>query len=95
MGRGAAPAERRLLVWPLANDMRIKFVGFSALWGDKADFRWVFINKTLGQRLAYSNLMMTKRLSFGRSNSPFEQYFYEHKTKLFVDANNLSKVNFF
>lgn len=39
VGRGAAPSERRLLVWPLANDMRIKFVGFSALWGDKADFR--------------------------------------------------------
>ena len=39
VGRGAAPSERRLLVWPLAADMRIKFVGFSALWGDKADFR--------------------------------------------------------
>ncbi|KAF9791809.1 hypothetical protein SFRURICE_020208 [Spodoptera frugiperda] len=43
VGRGAAPSERRLLVWPLAPDMRIKFVGFSALWGDKADFRiWNF-----------------------------------------------------
>ncbi|XP_026333494.1 C3 and PZP-like alpha-2-macroglobulin domain-containing protein 8 [Hyposmocoma kahamanoa] len=43
VGRGAAPSERRLLVWPLANDMRIKYVGFSALWGDKADFRiWNF-----------------------------------------------------
>ncbi|KAH9636122.1 hypothetical protein HF086_008422 [Spodoptera exigua] len=43
VGRGASPSERRLLVWPLAPDMRIKFVGFSALWGDKADFRiWNF-----------------------------------------------------
>ncbi|XP_052754481.1 C3 and PZP-like alpha-2-macroglobulin domain-containing protein 8 isoform X2 [Galleria mellonella] len=43
VGRGAAPSERRLLVWPLAPDMRIKYVGFSALWGDKADFRiWNF-----------------------------------------------------
>ncbi|CAH0723590.1 unnamed protein product, partial [Brenthis ino] len=43
VGRGAAPAERRLLVWPLAGDMRIKYVGFSALWGDEADFRiWNF-----------------------------------------------------
>lgn len=40
VGRGAAPSERRLLVWPLAADMRIKYVGFSALWGDKADFRY-------------------------------------------------------
>ncbi|KAJ8724306.1 hypothetical protein PYW08_015780 [Mythimna loreyi] len=43
VGRGAAPSERRLLVWPLAPDMRIKFVGFSAFWGNKADFRiWNF-----------------------------------------------------
>ncbi|XP_059058576.1 C3 and PZP-like alpha-2-macroglobulin domain-containing protein 8 [Achroia grisella] len=43
VGRGAAPSERRLLVWPLSSDMRIKYVGFSALWGDKADFRiWNF-----------------------------------------------------
>ncbi|XP_034828640.2 C3 and PZP-like alpha-2-macroglobulin domain-containing protein 8 [Maniola hyperantus] len=43
VGRGAAPSERRLLVWPLTSDMRIKYVGFSALWGDKADFRiWNF-----------------------------------------------------
>ncbi|XP_063546821.1 C3 and PZP-like alpha-2-macroglobulin domain-containing protein 8 [Cydia strobilella] len=43
VGRGAAPSERRLLVWPLAADTRVKFVGFSALWGDKADFRiWNF-----------------------------------------------------
>lgn len=43
VGRGAAPSERRLLVWPLASDMRIKYVGFSALWGDRADFRiWNF-----------------------------------------------------
>ncbi|RVE54583.1 hypothetical protein evm_000704 [Chilo suppressalis] len=43
VGRGAVPSERRLLVWPLAADMRIKYVGFSALWGDKADFRiWNF-----------------------------------------------------
>ncbi|KAG6444967.1 hypothetical protein O3G_MSEX003706, partial [Manduca sexta] len=43
VGRGAAPSERRLLVWPLAPDMRIKYVGFSALWGEKADFRiWNF-----------------------------------------------------
>ncbi|KAJ2947572.1 hypothetical protein O0L34_g17365 [Tuta absoluta] len=43
VGRGAAPSERRLLVWPLAQDMRIKYVGFSAMWGDKADFRiWNF-----------------------------------------------------
>ncbi|KAJ0177920.1 hypothetical protein K1T71_006793 [Dendrolimus kikuchii] len=43
VGRGASPSERRLLVWPLAQDMRIKYVGFSALWGDKADFRiWNF-----------------------------------------------------
>lgn len=40
-GRGAVPAERRLLVWPLAPDVRINYVGFSALWGDKADFRCV------------------------------------------------------
>ncbi|KAI8420732.1 hypothetical protein MSG28_007955 [Choristoneura fumiferana] len=43
VGRGAVPSERRLLVWPLAADMRIKYVGFSALWGEKADFRiWNF-----------------------------------------------------
>ncbi|XP_013173814.1 PREDICTED: C3 and PZP-like alpha-2-macroglobulin domain-containing protein 8 [Papilio xuthus] len=43
VGRGAAPAERRLLVWPLTPDMRINYVGFSALWGEKADFRiWNF-----------------------------------------------------
>ncbi|CAH2085318.1 unnamed protein product [Euphydryas editha] len=43
VGKGAAPSERRLLVWPLTSDMRIKYVGFSALWGDKADFRiWNF-----------------------------------------------------
>ncbi|XP_041968846.1 C3 and PZP-like alpha-2-macroglobulin domain-containing protein 8 isoform X2 [Aricia agestis] len=43
VGRGAAPAERRLLVWPLTPDVRIKYVGFSALWGDTADFRiWNF-----------------------------------------------------
>ncbi|XP_028043636.1 C3 and PZP-like alpha-2-macroglobulin domain-containing protein 8 [Bombyx mandarina] len=43
VGRGASPSQRRLLVWPLASDMRIKYVGFSALWGDKADFRiWNF-----------------------------------------------------
>ncbi|XP_053606043.1 C3 and PZP-like alpha-2-macroglobulin domain-containing protein 8 [Plodia interpunctella] len=43
VGRGAAPSERRLLVWPLSSEMRIKYVGFSALWGDKADFRiWNF-----------------------------------------------------
>ncbi|GBP71515.1 C3 and PZP-like alpha-2-macroglobulin domain-containing protein 8 [Eumeta japonica] len=43
VGRGAEPAERRLLMWPLAQDMRIKYVGFSAMWGDKADFRiWNF-----------------------------------------------------
>ncbi|XP_060802317.1 C3 and PZP-like alpha-2-macroglobulin domain-containing protein 8 [Amyelois transitella] len=43
VGRGAAPSERRLLVWPLTAEMRIKYVGFSALWGDKADFRiWNF-----------------------------------------------------
>ncbi|XP_052739692.1 C3 and PZP-like alpha-2-macroglobulin domain-containing protein 8 [Bicyclus anynana] len=43
VGRGAAPSERRLLVWPLTSDMRIKYVGFSALWGEKADFRiWNF-----------------------------------------------------
>ncbi|XP_013142184.1 PREDICTED: C3 and PZP-like alpha-2-macroglobulin domain-containing protein 8 [Papilio polytes] len=43
VGRGAAPAERSLLVWPLTPDTRINFVGFSALWGEKADFRiWNF-----------------------------------------------------
>ncbi|CAH2261901.1 jg6984 [Pararge aegeria aegeria] len=43
VGRGATPSERRLLVWPLTSDMRIKYVGFSAMWGDKADFRiWNF-----------------------------------------------------
>ncbi|CAK1541321.1 unnamed protein product [Leptosia nina] len=43
VGKGASPNERPLLVWPLPNDMHIKFVGFSALWGDKADFRiWNF-----------------------------------------------------
>ncbi|XP_032516317.2 C3 and PZP-like alpha-2-macroglobulin domain-containing protein 8 [Danaus plexippus] len=43
VGRGASPSERRLLVWPLTADMRIKYVGFSALWGDQADFRiWNF-----------------------------------------------------
>ncbi|CAG4969889.1 unnamed protein product [Parnassius apollo] len=43
VGRGAAPSERRLLVWPLTSDMRINYVGFSALWGEKADFRiWNF-----------------------------------------------------
>ncbi|XP_047517384.1 C3 and PZP-like alpha-2-macroglobulin domain-containing protein 8 [Pieris napi] len=43
VGKGASPNERPLLVWPLPNDMRIKYVGFSALWGDKADFRiWNF-----------------------------------------------------
>ncbi|CAK1579578.1 unnamed protein product [Parnassius mnemosyne] len=43
VGRGAAPSERRLLVWPLTADMRINYVGFSALWGEKADFRiWNF-----------------------------------------------------
>ncbi|CAH2040706.1 unnamed protein product, partial [Iphiclides podalirius] len=40
VGKGAAPSERRLLVWPLTADTRINYVGFSALWGDKADFRW-------------------------------------------------------
>ncbi|KOB78488.1 Uncharacterized protein OBRU01_02344 [Operophtera brumata] len=29
VGRGAAPSERRLLVWPLANDMRIKIWNFN------------------------------------------------------------------
>ncbi|XP_068626527.1 C3 and PZP-like alpha-2-macroglobulin domain-containing protein 8 [Battus philenor] len=43
VGRGAAPSERRLLVWPLTANMRINYVGFSALWGEKADFRiWNF-----------------------------------------------------
>ncbi|CAG9135360.1 unnamed protein product [Plutella xylostella] len=43
VGRGAVPSERRLLAWPLAQDMKINYVGFSALWGDKADFRiWNF-----------------------------------------------------
>ncbi|XP_050680275.1 C3 and PZP-like alpha-2-macroglobulin domain-containing protein 8 [Leptidea sinapis] len=43
VGKGAAPNERPLLMWPLPNNMRIQYVGFSALWGNTADFRiWNF-----------------------------------------------------